>query len=227
MKDLVNAGKHFPQTPSGSNEREPNYSPGISLDHGDPSTVYLSRFVDNQCEIEQWITTDGGESWDTIVITKGSEKRNVRPIVAWPQPYGSEQPEKKSCSGCTGITYITPIIPLELNTAFLRIRPSADSLNPIFNPIESWPLVLRYSISVEKSCGEPQRIRHPDLSADCRKGFLSYGMTEMFTELNHAQEVIHELLVRRYHDHSRRIITKPPSRHNQIFRCRDAVFLHP
>ncbi|MBN1759343.1 MAG: BNR-4 repeat-containing protein [Chitinispirillaceae bacterium] len=95
MKDLVNAGRWFPQTPGGSTEREPNYSPGISLDHGDPSIVYLSRFIDGQCEIEQWTTDDGGETWDTVAITRGSSERNVRPIVAWPRPYGTEKPAKK------------------------------------------------------------------------------------------------------------------------------------
>ncbi|MBN1308286.1 MAG: hypothetical protein JXA18_10245, partial [Chitinispirillaceae bacterium] len=95
MKDMVNAGRWFPQTPSGSNEPEPNYSPGISFDHGDPSNVYLSRFVDGQCEIEHWTTDDGGDTWTSVAITKGSAKRNVRPIIAWPQPYGTERPAKK------------------------------------------------------------------------------------------------------------------------------------
>ena len=95
MNDLVNAGRWFPQTPGGATEREPNYSPGISLDHGDPSIVYMSRFIDGQCEIEQWTTADGGDTWDTLAITSGSSKRNVRPIVAWPRPYGTEKPAKK------------------------------------------------------------------------------------------------------------------------------------
>ncbi|MBN1600473.1 MAG: BNR-4 repeat-containing protein [Chitinispirillaceae bacterium] len=95
MKDMVNAGKWFPQTSSGTTEREPNYSPGISLDHSDPSIVYLSRFINNQCEIERWTTTDGGDTWTSIAITKGSAKRNVRPIVAWPQPHGAKPPAKK------------------------------------------------------------------------------------------------------------------------------------
>ncbi len=94
-KDLVNAGKWFPQTPGGANEPEPNYSPGISLDHGNPSILYLSRFLDGQCEIERWVTDDSGKTWTSTAITESSTKRNVRPIVAWPQPYGAESPAKK------------------------------------------------------------------------------------------------------------------------------------
>jgi hypothetical protein len=95
LKDLVNAGKWFPQTPSGTTEPEPNYSPGISLDHGDPSTLYLSRFVNGQCEIERWTTADGGTTWTSVPLTSGSSKRNVRPITAWPQPFGARPPAKK------------------------------------------------------------------------------------------------------------------------------------
>jgi hypothetical protein len=94
-KDLVNAGKWFPQTPAGTTEPEPNYSPGASLDHGDPSIVYLSRFVSGQCEIERWTTADSGKTWTSVPITKGSAKRNVRPITAWPQPFGAQPPAKK------------------------------------------------------------------------------------------------------------------------------------
>ncbi|MBN2037488.1 MAG: BNR-4 repeat-containing protein [Chitinispirillaceae bacterium] len=95
INDMVNAGTWFPQTPSGTNEREPNYSPGISLDHADPSIAYLSRFVSGQCEIERWTTSDSGKTWDTLAITARSAKRNVRPIAPWPRPYGTRPPAKK------------------------------------------------------------------------------------------------------------------------------------
>ncbi|MBN1128538.1 MAG: BNR-4 repeat-containing protein [Chitinispirillaceae bacterium] len=95
IKDMVNAGAWFPQTPAGTTEREPNYSPGVSLDHADPSIVYLSRFKNGQCEIERWTTLDSGATWNTLVITAGSAKRNVRPIAPWIRPFGARQPAKK------------------------------------------------------------------------------------------------------------------------------------
>jgi BNR repeat-containing family member len=62
------------------------YSGGITLDHSDPSIVYLSRDVDGGYEIERWTTDDGGTSWHhTVVVPPGTD--NVRPVVprGWDQ----------------------------------------------------------------------------------------------------------------------------------------------
>ena len=79
--ELVSAGRWFPQTPPGEQEREPNYSPGIALDRQDPSIVYLSRRVDGVLEIERWQTLDGGVTWTRTPVTAGSKYDNVRPYV--------------------------------------------------------------------------------------------------------------------------------------------------
>jgi len=58
------------------------YSGGISLDPEDPDTVYLSRQISSQWEIQKWVTPDGGTSWDDPVnITSSSSSKNVRPVV--------------------------------------------------------------------------------------------------------------------------------------------------
>jgi hypothetical protein len=78
---LCSAGKWFPHTPFLRREREPHYSGGLALDHNDPSIVYLSRPVNGVFEIERWTTRDGGASWQTQPITRGSTLDNVRPFV--------------------------------------------------------------------------------------------------------------------------------------------------
>ncbi len=83
---LVNSGSWFPDTPLGEQEREPNYSGGVILDHNDPSTVYLSIEKDGIFEIEQWQTEDQGEHWKTIPITSGSKFNNIRPFVVRNHP---------------------------------------------------------------------------------------------------------------------------------------------
>ncbi len=62
--------------------REPSYSAGISLDHADPSTVYLARPEGNPSvdEIERWHTTDNGASWEKVQLTHDSTSTNVRPV---------------------------------------------------------------------------------------------------------------------------------------------------
>lgn len=71
-------------TPAGgsisANGREPQYSGGITLDHEDPSHVYLSRQVGNAWEIEAWTTSDGGTTWTSQAVTSGSSDKNVRPV---------------------------------------------------------------------------------------------------------------------------------------------------
>jgi|GEM_PF-1238529 len=60
---------------------EPNYSPGITLDHDDPSIVYLAKQVGSYDEIQKWTTADGGVTWTSSSLTTGSTQNNVRPIV--------------------------------------------------------------------------------------------------------------------------------------------------
>lgn len=78
---LVNSGSWFPGTLEGEREPEPNYSGGIVLDHEDPSMVYMSVNRDSLFEIEAWRTKNGGKSWSTRAITRGSSKDNIRPFA--------------------------------------------------------------------------------------------------------------------------------------------------
>ena len=79
--EVTAAGSRFPTVKKGYNQFEPYYSGGICLDHDDPSVVYLSRPVAGVFEIERWTTHDGGATWETLAVTAGSQKNNVRPVV--------------------------------------------------------------------------------------------------------------------------------------------------
>jgi hypothetical protein len=60
---------------------ETEYSGGITLDHAEPSIVYLSKRVHGWFELERWVTNDGGYRWRhmTVVRTPGAD--DVRPVV--------------------------------------------------------------------------------------------------------------------------------------------------
>jgi hypothetical protein len=60
--------------------REPYYSGGITLDHEDPRTVYLSRAEGAAYEVETWTTADGGAKWTSEAVTAGSDTKNIRPV---------------------------------------------------------------------------------------------------------------------------------------------------
>ena len=71
-----------PITPAGGTFREdggsPYYSGGLTLDHEDPSRVYLSRQAGAGWVVETWTTGDGGATWSPApVATIG---KNVRPV---------------------------------------------------------------------------------------------------------------------------------------------------
>lgn len=86
VREMGAAGKWFPQTPSGTTEREPHYSGGIILNPQDPSEVFLSRPPNGGTgtfEIERWTTANMGTSWTSASITTGSSANNVRPVVPW------------------------------------------------------------------------------------------------------------------------------------------------
>lgn len=73
---LVNAGPSISPTTI-----EYEYSGGITLDHSDPSIVYLSRKVGPSFQIERWVTSDGGTRWRHRVVVSGGAIDNVRPVV--------------------------------------------------------------------------------------------------------------------------------------------------
>lgn len=92
-KEITRAGRWFPETSKGAKEREPHYSPGYSLDHHDPSIVYLSKHIDEDTgpvEVQRWTTQDSGDSWSSRSITSSSNGLNVNPVGNWGFPYGSK-----------------------------------------------------------------------------------------------------------------------------------------
>lgn len=87
--EICPAGKWFPRTRILRRETEPHYSGGITLDHSDPSVVYLSRQVRGTFEVEKWTTPDMGMTWSQEAITSNSKYSNVRPVV--PRGYSGEE----------------------------------------------------------------------------------------------------------------------------------------
>ncbi len=71
--------------------RERFYSGGLTLHHGDPSVVYLSRKVGPVHEVERWRTRNGGRSWSHRPITSHSPVPNVRPVRPRGLPRGEEE----------------------------------------------------------------------------------------------------------------------------------------
>ncbi|MEZ5040258.1 MAG: BNR-4 repeat-containing protein [Saprospiraceae bacterium] len=88
--ELCSAGKWFPQTPPGEEEREVHYFGNMCLYPANTNVVYLSRQINGVFEIERWQTKDNGQTWQTKAITQGSKLDNVRPYV--PRE-GNEQQE--------------------------------------------------------------------------------------------------------------------------------------
>ncbi|MFY0599466.1 MAG: glycoside hydrolase family 88 protein [Cyclobacteriaceae bacterium] len=80
-RELINSGSWFPQDIEGQYQVEPNYSGGISIDHENPNTLYLSVKRDSIFEIEKWETKNSGKSWKVSQITNGSSKNNIRPFA--------------------------------------------------------------------------------------------------------------------------------------------------
>lgn len=66
---------------SGLYSPELYYSGGVVLDHDDINTVYVSKQVSGEWEIQKHVTSDGGDSWTPTNITSGSTKKNIRPVV--------------------------------------------------------------------------------------------------------------------------------------------------
>jgi hypothetical protein len=72
-KTLLNAGANM--------GGQDGFASGITLDHENPSIVYLARQIGAVPELDKWVTHDSGSTWDTSAITRGSAKKNCRPCV--------------------------------------------------------------------------------------------------------------------------------------------------
>lgn len=67
--EVVDAGKYITIVKPGKKLLEPHYSGGIVLDHGNPSTVFLSREVNGTFEIEKR-------------VIGGSDNQKIKPITS-------------------------------------------------------------------------------------------------------------------------------------------------
>ena len=81
--DRTARGRSRVITPAGGTFREdggsPYYSGGLTLDHEDPSRVYLSRQTGpGAWQVETWTTADGGASWTSQAVSTAG--KNVRPV---------------------------------------------------------------------------------------------------------------------------------------------------
>jgi BNR repeat-containing family member/PKD domain/Concanavalin A-like lectin/glucanases superfamily len=75
VREMTGAGGSFRED-GGS----PYYSGGLTLDHEDPSRVYLSRSVaPGSWQVEMWSTSNGGANWTSTVVSLPGQ-RNVRPV---------------------------------------------------------------------------------------------------------------------------------------------------
>ena len=64
---------------AGRNGSQGYITGGGTLDHDDPSTVYLSRTVKGVSQVEVWRTEDDGATWTTTPVTSGSVP-SFRPV---------------------------------------------------------------------------------------------------------------------------------------------------
>lgn len=78
-EELCKAGGSICVLPEDVKNKEPNYSGGISLDHNNPSNVYLCRPVNNIFELSHWQKIN--TKWVVADITSGSKENNMRPYV--------------------------------------------------------------------------------------------------------------------------------------------------
>jgi hypothetical protein len=68
---------------------ETEYIGGADIVQSNPSTVYISREINpgqNNWEIEQWNTADGGHTFTHTEVTTNSVMKNARPVVPWGPP---------------------------------------------------------------------------------------------------------------------------------------------
>jgi hypothetical protein len=85
-QEICSAGKWFPQTPPGTQERESYYHGNMTFDPLLPNVIYISRQIKGRFEIEKRKTKDKGKTWQITPITSNSVYDQVRPYVPRNRP---------------------------------------------------------------------------------------------------------------------------------------------
>jgi PKD repeat protein len=114
-------------TPAGGTFREdggsPYYSGGLTLDHEDPSRVYLSRQTGpGVWQVEIWTTANDGASWSSEAVTAAG--KNVRPV----SPRGMS-----AAGGDMSVLWMSGGYPsyVDYDTAVHALTPSATNAPPV------------------------------------------------------------------------------------------------
>jgi hypothetical protein len=110
--------------------REPSYSGGVSLDHSDPTTAYLSRRVGDHNVVERWVTADGGLTFTSAAVEQDLSVDNLRPVV----PLGLAKDDRVRALWMAGSyryftdyrTYVSgpPALPMTPETMTVRLAPT-------------------------------------------------------------------------------------------------------
>lgn len=79
VSDIVFAGPHISSEPIAHQGLDIFYSAGININKADPKIVYLSRKIGLHFELEEWKTSDRGDTWTHRAITENSSTDNIRP----------------------------------------------------------------------------------------------------------------------------------------------------
>ena len=117
-----------------------SYPSGITLDHADPSRVFLIADCTGQTEVEQWVTPDAGMTWASSPVTSGSTSRSG------PRPprTGCPLPAPRRC-GCPAPTPASPA------------TPRASRCSPTAEPPPPSPSPAATAGPPARRCGPPLR----------------------------------------------------------------------
>lgn len=131
---------------------EPLYSGGLTIDHDNPSRVYLSRQVTDGWQVETWDTSDGGASWTSTPLTTSG--KNVRPLsprgveadgdlgVLWMRgPYHAFEDYKTEIVGPTGDELGSPVEATATpasGQAPVSVRFAAATIDPVADTTAAW-----------------------------------------------------------------------------------------
>jgi hypothetical protein len=75
---LINSGTYIGATGTA----ETGFAGGLTLDHVNPNIIYLSTQVSGVFELQRWVTSDTGATWQKTPMTSGSgTNQNYRPCV--------------------------------------------------------------------------------------------------------------------------------------------------
>jgi hypothetical protein len=175
---LINSGTFI----GAAGTAETGFAGGLTLDHVNPNIIYLSVQVNNVFELQRWVTSDTGATWQKTPMTSGSgTNQNYRPCV----PRGYAGGKIGVIWLCGQYSYYTGPFPSDIKMYTFDQTPVTNQGTPRLAHSPTGLAVVRHGVSFTLANPQASSLRLYDM-----RGRLALDCTAQVQSLHAGKNII-------------------------------------